>query len=236
MRKIMILMAMFTIALNLFIGTTVALAGNQASEPRAPGGTPGAPNQAPTPAGTQQPGPGMGQGPGNLPGSQATAQAGMHGKPTIYRGTLSALDASSLTITLEDGTSVVIGITGETRVRVPGPQAQGDTLLVGMHVVVQARADANGNLVARSIMAIPGQPTLTHRVGTVTAYVPGSSVSILASDGQSYTFALTADTKLLPAGLADTLDVDSRVTVIAPRDVSVLGWTATGIVVHPPLP
>jgi hypothetical protein len=172
----------------------------------------------------------------NTPGAQAAAQADKHGKSTIYRGTLSAVDASSLTIALEDGSSVALAITPETRIRVPGPQAQGDTLIVGMHVVAQARTDANDNLIARSVMAIPGRPTLTHRVGTVTAYAAGSSITILAADGQTYIFTLTAGTKLLPAGLADTLAVDSRVTVIAPRDVSVLGWTATGVVVHPPLP
>ncbi|HET6847197.1 MAG TPA: DUF5666 domain-containing protein [Anaerolineales bacterium] len=243
MRKLTILMAAFLIAISLLSGTTRALAGGALAEPNAPGGTPGAPNQGTTPTGTLEPGqmhgppsnPGQGM-PQNTPGAQATAQAGQHGKPTIYRGTLSAVDASSLTLTLVDGTSVTIAITPETHIRVPGPQAQGDTLVVGMHLVVQAREDSNGNLVARSIMAIPGQPTLTHRVGTVTAYAAGSSLSILAADGQTYSFALTADTKLLPAGLADTLAVDSRVTVIAPRDVSALGWTATGIVVHPPLP
>src|SRR5574340_66776 len=244
MRKITTLMEMLVVAISLSIGTTQALAGANAALPDAPGGTPGAPNQGPTPTGTllpaqmhgQPPSPGQGQGPQNTPGAHATAQAGAHGQPTIYRGTLTAVDPSSLTIALEDGTSVTLTITDETRIRVPGPKAQGDTLLGGFHVVASARSAENNNLFARSVMAIPGQPTLTHRVGTVTAYAAGSSISILATDGMTYSFALTTDTKLLPAGLADTLAVDSRVTIIAPRDVSALGWTATGIVVHPPLP
>ena len=203
MKKTMLLGALVSLVLSLTLVTTRAMAGEPAIGPRAPGGTPGAPLQ------------------------------GLHGKPTIYRGTLSALDATSLTLTLADGSSITLGLTPDTKIRVPGPKAQGEKLLVGMHVVVQAIADANNNMVARSVMAIPGRPTLAHRVGTVTAYAAGSSITILATDGSSNTFALTADTKILPPGLAAELAVDSRVTIIAPRDVSALGWTATGIVVHP---
>jgi hypothetical protein len=234
--------AICLLVLSLFVVTSSALAGGSSIEPRAPGGTPGPPDKGPTPTGTWLPGqlqgppPFAGSDAQNTPGAQATAQAGGHGKPTVYRGTLSTVDGSGLTLVQADGSPVSLIIGPDTRIKVPGPNSQGDTLVVGMHVVAQSRLDANSNLVALSIMAIPGQPSLTHRVGTVTAYAPGSSISIQAVDGQSYTFGLTADTKLLPAGLADTLAIDSRVTVIAPRDVSTLGWTALGIVVHPPLP
>src|SRR5574337_307422 len=103
-----------------------------------------------------------------------------------------------------------------------------------MQAMVQAVADQNGNLTACAVMVIPGQPTRVHRVGWVTAYsfTPGvgGSITIQASDGQSYSFTLTGDTKILPAG--NEVATNSRVTVIARRDPS-LGWTAFGIVVHP---
>lgn len=87
--------------------------------------------------------------------------------------------------------------------------------------------------VARAIIAIPGKPTIVHRVGTVTEYTPGISITILAVDGNTYPFTFTADTRILPADRAVELAVGSRVTVIAPRDPGALSWTATGIVVHP---
>ncbi len=102
-----------------------------------------------------------------------------------------------------------------------------------MNAMVQARRDESNNLVARSIMIIPGKPVRTHRVGEVTAYTEGESITILAKDGNSYTFTLTADTKILPPERAEELAVGSWVTIIAPRDPASLGWTAQGIVVHP---
>ena len=224
-------------ALSMALVTTQVMAG---TSPASPGGTPGAPNKGATPTGTLEAGHGQGpqgpQGPKSTPGAQATAQAGLHGAPAIYRGTITAVDATSLTLALADGSSITLGLTQDTRIKVPGPQANGDTLLIGMHVVVMAFPDANNNMVARFVIAIPGAPTLTHRVGTVTAYTAGSSITIQATDDNAYTFSLTSDTKILPPGLAETLAVGSRVTIIATRDPSTLGWTATGIVVHPPLP
>jgi hypothetical protein len=228
-----------TLAFTMSIATTQVLAGAGSAPPQAPGGTPGPPNQGPTPTATWMPGegysppPDAGQsgGPGN---AQSSAQSGLHGKASIYRGTISALTASSLTLTLADASSISLVLTQETRIRIPGPRAQGDTLLVGMHVAAQAMDDSSGSQVVRSVIAIPGQPALAHRVGTVTAYIPGSSITIRAPDGSQYTFALMADTPILPADRAGALDVESHVTIIAPRDTSVLSWTAPGIVVHPP--
>jgi hypothetical protein len=172
--------------------------------------------------------------PGHTPGAQATAHAGLHGKPQILRGTISDVQASSITLTLADGSSVPVGITPQTKIHVPGPQSAGDTLVIGMRAVVMAFNDPNGGgLVARMVIAIPGQPVRAHRVGTVTEYTAGSSITIQAKDGKLYTFALTADTKILPEERAADLAVGSVVTVIAPRVPSSTGWTARGIVVHP---
>jgi len=231
--------ALAVLALTLVLVTTRALAEGAFAGTQAPGGTPGAPMQGSTPTGTWVPGPGVADPPKanqpespNQPVDNRPPQAA-HGKPTIYRGTLTAVDASSITVALADGSSITLALTADTRIKVPGPNAQGNTLLVGMQVVVQTVADGSGNLVARSVMAIPGKPTRMHRVGTVTAYAAGSSISIMAVDGNTYAFQLTAETKILPAERAGQLAVGSRVTVIAPRDPAATGPSAAGIVVHP---
>jgi hypothetical protein len=164
----------------------------------------------------------------------AAAQAGSQGKLSVLRGTLSAVDAASLTVDLTDGTSVTIRLDRATRILVPGPNARGQALLVGMHVVVTAVADANNRLMAQAVLAVPGQPGLAHRVGDVTAYEPGSSLTIRAVDGSSYTFDLPPDMKILPAQLAASLSVGSSVTVVAPREPEVAGWVAVGVVVQQP--
>jgi hypothetical protein len=233
MKKRAALSALAMMVVGLVMLTTQARAG---AGPQAPGGTPGAPNQGPTPIGTLQTGVGVcpwAAGAKNTPGAQATAQAGLHGKPTIYRGLISAVYATSLSLTLGDESPVTVGLMPETRITVPGPTAQGETLLIGMRVVVQSIADEDGAPVARSVMVIPDKPALTHRVGTVTAYTAGVSISIRALDGNAHTFSLTADTKVLPPPRAGELGVDALVTIIAPRDPAAAGLTATGIVVHP---
>lgn len=176
---------------------------------------------------------GNGAPPAHTPGAQATAHAGLHGKPQIFRGTLTGVNSSSLTMTLADSSSVTIGLTPDTRIHVPGPNSAGDTLVVGMQVVVMAFTDQNNALVARMVVAIPGQPERVHRVGKVTAYTAGSSITIQATDGNTYTFGLTSDTRVLPQDQAANLAVGSLVTIIAPRVPSSPGWIARGIVVHP---
>ncbi|HEY2980425.1 MAG TPA: DUF5666 domain-containing protein [Anaerolineales bacterium] len=172
--------------------------------------------------------------PSTPPGQSGQSHSGLNGKPENYKGTVAAVDASSITLTLGDGSPVTIGLNADTRIKVPGLKgATTANIQVGMTAMVQAIRDENENLIARSVMVIPGMPTKAHRVGWVTEYTPGASITIQAHDGVLYTFALTADTKILPAERAGELAIDSLVTIIAPRDPSGLGWTAFGIVVHP---
>ncbi len=215
MKKIVIV-GMFVVLLGLLVLTERALA------------SPAPAFEAKGPKGTETE-----VEPGHTPGAQATAHAGMHGKPQIFHGTISAVDATSLTLALADGSPVTIGLTPATKIHVPGPQSAGDTLVVGMRAVAMAFTDpASNQLVARMVIQIPGQPLRVHRVGKVTAYTPGSSITIQATDGNSYTFALTADTKVLPEGQAANLAIGSLVTIIAPRVPASPVWTAKGIVVH----
>ncbi len=233
------LLAILGVVAALALISTQALASVGASEaglPQAPGGTHGPPA---TPTETPTVGPGTGTPtplhPGGkplmTPGAEATEQAGKpHGQPTILRGTLTNVSATSITLTLEDGTSQTVGLTTDTQIKVPGPKSEGDTLLNGMHVIVMAFPDQSNDLVARAVLVVPGQPVRVHRVGTVTAYSAGSSITIKATDGNTYTFALTSNTQILPSGAQVT--TGALVTIIAPRDPSTLVWTATAIVVH----
>lgn len=220
MKKTAFLLTLALIGVLLFTSTN-ALAISAVAEPAAKTKTPGPPA-----SGTHGP-------PGGAPGQSGMSNQGMKGKPEHYKGTISAYDSASITLTLADGTSVSIGITADTRIKGPGHAGAAVTPQVGQTAMVQARRDESGNLVARFIQVIPGKPVLMHRVGEVTEYTEGSSITIQAPDGSTYTFTLTADTKILPEDRADELAVGSWVTVIAPRDPAMLGWTATGIVVHP---
>lgn len=228
--KRMSILGVVVAVLALMLASTQAMASALAVKANGTGN----PHKTETPAsGTPEINPGG----ASLPGAKATEQAGkhgLHGKPQILRGTIAAMDASSLTLTLADGTTATVGLTADTRIHVPGPQSAGNTLVAGMRAAVMALADPNTNgLVARMVIAIPGQPVRAHRVGTVTAYTAGASITIEATDGNSYTFALTGDTKVLPQDRAGELAVGSLVTVIAPRVPSSLDWSARGIVVHP---
>jgi len=182
----------------------------------------------------------------NTPGAQATANAEdkdnkqadkPKGKRENFKGTVAAVDSASITLTLRDGSSVTVGLTSDTRIKFAGPKASAPQgIEVGMNAMVQAIRDESGNLVARSVMVIPGKPTKIHRVGIVTAYTPGVSITIQDKDGNEFTFTLTGETKLLPAERAGELAVGSRVTIIAPRDPASGGVTVKGIVIHPAKP
>jgi len=182
----------------------------------------------------------------NTPGAKATEKANEnatkqankpHGKHENFKGTVSAVDSTNITLTLRDGSSVTVGLSADTRMKFPGPKGSAPaSIQPGMNAMVQAIRDQNGNLIARAVMVIPGKPSKIHRVGTVTEYVAGSSITIQDKDGNTYTFALIGEAKLLPAERAGALAVGSRVTIIAPRDPASGGVTVKGIVIHPSSP
>ncbi|MGA9398323.1 MAG: DUF5666 domain-containing protein [Anaerolineaceae bacterium] len=153
-----------------------------------------------------------------------------NGKPVNIKGIIASADASSLVVTQDGGSSVTVMITADTRIK--GGVA---SLLPGLQVGVQA-TEKDGVLTARSIHVIPGKPVRSHNVGLVTDYQPGVSITIACKDGQSYTFLLTPDAKILPAERLSLLVVGAYVTVISPRDVTTTDLIATGIVVHPAVP
>jgi len=187
--------------------------------------------------------------PNKTPGAKATEKAieratqgkggnGQAGKKQNYKGVVAAVSAGSLTLSLDDGSSATFTVSGATRIHVPalGKSATLENITVGVRATVQAKADENGSLAALRINVTPGKPEKVHRVGTVTAYTAGVSITVQAQDGGTSTFALTADTKILPKHRVEELAVGSRVTIISRRNVTGGELTAQGIVVHPSQP
>jgi len=225
-------MKIFRILLFVFVGLTFLLASTQAFA---------SPGDIPNTQGlqvTRTP-----HGKGNDKATQKAEDQNtnqndkQHGKHENFKGTVAAVDSASITLTLRDGSSVTVGLTSDTRIKFPGPKDTAPTAIeVGANAMVQAIRGESGNLTARAVMVIPGKPGKIHRVGIVTAYTAGSSITIQDKDGNTFTFTLTGETKLLPAERADQLAVGSRVTIIAPRDPASGGVTVKGIVIHPAKP
>ena len=182
----------------------------------------------------------------DTPGAKATEKADeratkqadkQHGKHEHFKGTVSAVESNSITLTLRDSSSVTVGLTADTQIKFPGPKDNAPTRIqIGMNVMIQAIRDQSDNLVALRVMAIPGKPSKIHRVGIVTEYTAGKSITIKDKKGNIYSFTLNPDSKLLPAERAETLAVGSFVTIIAPRNPARGGVTVKGIVIHPAKP
>jgi hypothetical protein len=161
----------------------------------------------------------------------------LKGKREHFKGTVTAADFSSITLSLRDGSSVTIGLTGDTRLKFPGPKDSALTSIqVGATANVQAIRDESNNLVALRVLIMPNKPSKIHRVGIVTEYTPGASITIQDKDGNTYTFTIPGEIKILPPERAGELAVGSRVTIIAPRDPATGGVIVKGIVVHPAKP
>jgi hypothetical protein len=160
-----------------------------------------------------------------------------NGRKLHYKGVIATVDAAGMSLTLADGSTLSVVFDAETLFKIPTLGGGGTVadLLPGMQVSVQAKM-VDTSLVARKVMVVPGKPARLHRVGEVTAYTAGESISILAKDGQTYTFKLAENVKILPAERADLLVVGAWVTIISPRDVTQVEPVALGIVVHPAAP
>lgn len=174
------------------------------------------------------------------PGAQAAqvahpGQAGnAKGKKTTYKGVVAGTGTGSLTLTLTDGSFLNFVITPDTRIKVP--TLASNATLADVKTGVQALVQADGSMTALRVNVIPGKPAIVHRVGTVTAYAAGSSITIQDKDGNTFSFAIDANTKVLPQDRAAQLAIGSRVTIISRRDVTGGALTAQGIVVQSTTP
>jgi hypothetical protein len=171
------------------------------------------------------------------PGAQSENSQGnkgaKNGKVQNFKGIVTAKSGSELTLTLKDGSVVTLGLNEDTKVKIPSMKnVTLEDIPLESQTAVQARADQTGALVARKIQVIPGKPTKIHRVGVVTAYTPGNSITIQAKDGGTTQFSLNADTKILPKKRAESLAVGDSVTIISRRNLTGGTPAAQGVVIH----
>lgn len=155
-------------------------------------------------------------------------------KKENYLGTISAVDAGSVTLLLKDGSVLVFAVTEETRLAMPTlKEATLEKFELGRKVKVRAIRAEDDSLTALSMTLVPGKPVKKYRVGIVTEYTPGESITIQAKEDKLFTYLLTEDTKILPSEREELLQVGAKVTIISPRDLTRLDQTALKIVVHP---
>jgi len=149
-----------------------------------------------------------------------------------------ASDKSSFTLETKRGyaddnsNDLVIAVNGDTKYKVPGKKNAGlDDIPVDARVAVLVVKNGD-TLTAQSIHLIPGKPARIHRVGEVTAYDAGNSITVKNKKGDTSTFTLDNKTKIMPEG--KTPAVGDTVTVVARRIPSATTWTAQAIVIHQP--
>lgn len=174
-------------------------------------------------------------GPGAIPPILSPIQpetSSERGKAHGLFGTISSKGTLTFTVTTKQGANVVVTVNAETRFHVPTKRnATFADIHVGDRVAVSGTPTTSG-LTAKQVSVAPGKPTIQHRVGTVTSYSPGVSITIIDKQGGKETFLLTPQTKISnPKGTG--VSVGDRVTVISRRDPSTTTFTATAIVVHP---
>lgn len=153
-------------------------------------------------------------------------------------GTITAIDSNSMTLTLRNGSSVILLLSPNTRTIAIDQEgnARPGNLNVGRVALVRCVRDQNDLPTALVVLIASAQPIRIHLVGTVTEYTAGASITIQAMDGKSYMFTITERTDILSLKETDLLGVGSRVTIVTLRRASEVQSTALGIVVLPVSP
>lgn len=137
--------------------------------------------------------------------------------------------STAFTLTTRHQGIVTIFVNSETKYQVPGVKnATLDNFKAGDEVAVLA-ADVNGTWVALHVHLIPAKPVHVHRVGTVTDYQPGKSITLKDKKGETSTFVVTSETKIKFKRGATGVKVGDRVMVSARRDPSTDKFTAKEI-------
>jgi hypothetical protein len=153
------------------------------------------------------------------------------GKVKVIRGVVEEVGENEIKV---DGQTIIIDEAAKFGVPTLGRSASLEDIQEGMNIVVLAYQADDGTLHARHIVVIPGKPQFRHHVGQVTEYTAGSSITIQDKKGDTYTFVIDGDLKILPKGA--TVEVGAWVTVISRRDPASDQLIATGVVVHPERP
>ncbi len=166
---------------------------------------------------------------------QGIEQGQAGGKKKVYHGVVEAVGGDSLTLKLKNSDeSLPFAVPVAARIKVPTlANALLADVKVGANVLVQAIQTGANTWTALFVHVVPGKPEKVHRVGEVTDYMEDVSITIMAKNGEGYTFALTEYTKILPIGYDGDVE-GQRVTIISRRDVTGGVPTAQAIVVHMP--
>ncbi|MEK7281735.1 MAG: DUF5666 domain-containing protein [Chloroflexota bacterium] len=160
-------------------------------------------------------------------------------KHHAFLGTIKSKASASLVVTTKKQGDVTVNVNDQTKYHVPGVK---DATLAnfkeGDKVAVLAVETASGNL-ALHVNLIPGRPMFVHRVGTIEAYVAGTSITLKDKKGQSSTVAVNGDTKIVLKRGATEVTVGEQAIVVAKRDPANDQFTAKAIMVFgnkPPKP
>ena len=117
-------------------------------------------------------------------------------RPSHYMGKITAVGDSTLTIQTRDGQTFTFAVTANTKFRSRDGSVNGlDDLQPGMGAIIIARKQDDGSLLALGIGAGKIRSERPSRyMGKITA-VGDSTLTIQTRDGQTFTFAVTANTK-----------------------------------------
>ncbi|MEW6033687.1 MAG: DUF5666 domain-containing protein [Chloroflexota bacterium] len=148
-----------------------------------------------------------------------------HEAKRLVKGTVASVSGN--TITLTSGETVVVN--EDTRFLAP-PKKDASLADVTPGSQILAHLDKEG-AAAKQVMVMPERPALARHVGTVTAYAPGASITIETKRGETATFVINADTRIvLPDGVTEVAVGDVVTVVGIPGTDPVV---ARQIVVHP---
>jgi hypothetical protein len=154
------------------------------------------------------------------------------GKKFNFKGEVVSYTGGVIVLSLKDGSTVSIAVDADSDIRVAGPKGGVIDIQPNTQAMVQAVMTDQQTYLAVRVKVFPSKPQHVHRVGEVTAYEVGSSITVKDNNG-STTFQIAPDVKILPAERVEGLKVGARVTIISPRDPSGATSVAQGIVVHP---
>jgi hypothetical protein len=110
-------------------------------------------------------------------------------------GTVTAVDADSITITLRDGTKQTIRTNGSTTYHLEEADGKRADMTVGAAIVATGEKAADGSLTASSVWL-----RLPRVAGTVTA-ISGSTITLSRRDGTTITIHVAAGTTIRVAGV-----------------------------------
>ena len=154
-------------------------------------------------------------------------------KNYAFVGTLANITVNSpniIKIDTKKQLGVPVVVNTETKLHVPGLKtATLANFKVGDRVAVLAAEITPGTYTALHVNLIPGKPVSVQRVGTVSAYVAGTSITVTGKKGDISTFTINGDTTTVLKRGATGVTIGEKVTVTARRDPATDNYVAKTI-------